>query len=197
MKDRPSFDTLNFRKKLGRFAAETLQVYFNRLVYTKFVMQRTVVEVMRSLLTWSTKEKINIRVESCLNVSPGKSIFLPVKVQRLLIYNNIGHVSLENGVFFSSLVWEGSRAHTGILKKLFYHHGDWSVMFFSSSQEQEANPLCRRLPLRGIISTQMQRLTKYPLFIGQLLKYSQRKTFFSFAFSRPHYPPSNPLSTLS
>ncbi|PIK38544.1 putative rho guanine nucleotide exchange factor 11-like [Apostichopus japonicus] len=94
--DRPSFDTLNFRKKLGRFAAETLQVYFNRLVYTKFVMQRTVVEVMRSLLTWSTKEKINIRVESCLNVSPGKSIFLPVKVQRLLIYNNIGHVSLEN-----------------------------------------------------------------------------------------------------
>ncbi|XP_071842213.1 rho guanine nucleotide exchange factor 11-like isoform X4 [Apostichopus japonicus] len=42
--------------------------------------------------------------------------------------------------------------------------------------EQEANPLCRRLPLRGIISTQMQRLTKYPLFIGQLLKYSQPNT---------------------
>ena len=43
-------------------------------------------------------------------------------------------------------------------------------------QDAEANSLCRRLPLQAIITTGMQRLTKYPLLIENLLKYTQRKS---------------------
>uniref|UniRef100_A0A8D9EQ02 Rho guanine nucleotide exchange factor 12 n=1 Tax=Cacopsylla melanoneura TaxID=428564 RepID=A0A8D9EQ02_9HEMI len=38
--------------------------------------------------------------------------------------------------------------------------------------EAELNPLCRRLQLKDIIPTGMQRLTKYPLLFGNLAKYS-------------------------
>ena len=43
--------------------------------------------------------------------------------------------------------------------------------------DAESNPLCQRLPLSGLISTGFQRLTKYPLLIENLLKYSQGKYF--------------------
>ncbi|XP_041372908.1 rho guanine nucleotide exchange factor 11-like isoform X4 [Gigantopelta aegis] len=39
--------------------------------------------------------------------------------------------------------------------------------------EAAMNPLCRRFELKDLIPTQMQRLTKYPLLIDQLLKYTQ------------------------
>ncbi|XP_022109338.1 rho guanine nucleotide exchange factor 11-like isoform X2 [Acanthaster planci] len=42
--------------------------------------------------------------------------------------------------------------------------------------DAEANALCRRLPLQAIISTGMQRLTKYPLLIENLLKYTPPKS---------------------
>ncbi|XP_038062794.1 nucleoprotein TPR-like isoform X3 [Patiria miniata] len=42
--------------------------------------------------------------------------------------------------------------------------------------DAEANSLCRRLPLQAIISTGMQRLTKYPLLIENLLKYTPAKS---------------------
>ncbi|XP_030833965.1 interaptin isoform X2 [Strongylocentrotus purpuratus] len=42
--------------------------------------------------------------------------------------------------------------------------------------EAEGNPLCRRLPLPGIVATGYQRLTKYPLLIENLLKYTPAKS---------------------
>ncbi|ELU16616.1 hypothetical protein CAPTEDRAFT_220966 [Capitella teleta] len=39
-------------------------------------------------------------------------------------------------------------------------------------QEAASNPLCRRLALKDFIPTAMQRLTKYPLLIDNLLKYT-------------------------
>ncbi|XP_041470960.1 rho guanine nucleotide exchange factor 12-like isoform X1 [Lytechinus variegatus] len=42
--------------------------------------------------------------------------------------------------------------------------------------EAEGNPLCRRLPLPGIVATGYQRLTKYPLLIENLLKYTPPKS---------------------
>ncbi|XP_071806265.1 rho guanine nucleotide exchange factor 11-like isoform X12 [Asterias amurensis] len=41
--------------------------------------------------------------------------------------------------------------------------------------DAEGNTLCRRLPLQAIITTGMQRLTKYPLLIENLMKYTQPK----------------------
>jgi hypothetical protein len=37
-------------------------------------------------------------------------------------------------------------------------------------QEHNADPLCRRLELKDLLPTVMQRLTKYPLLIDSLLK---------------------------
>lgn len=41
--------------------------------------------------------------------------------------------------------------------------------------DAEKNPLCRRLQLKDLIPTGMQRLTKYPLLFEQLLKYTKGK----------------------
>ncbi|KAM4702657.1 rho guanine nucleotide exchange factor 12 isoform 2-T2 [Rhinophrynus dorsalis] len=41
-------------------------------------------------------------------------------------------------------------------------------------QDAESNPLCRRLQLKDIIPTEMQRLTKYPLLLDNIAKYSDR-----------------------
>uniref|UniRef100_A0A8C3P6G4 Rho guanine nucleotide exchange factor 12 n=1 Tax=Chrysemys picta bellii TaxID=8478 RepID=A0A8C3P6G4_CHRPI len=42
-------------------------------------------------------------------------------------------------------------------------------------QDAESNPLCRRLQLKDIIPTEMQRLTKYPLLLDNIAKYSGRE----------------------
>ncbi|XP_055865992.1 rho guanine nucleotide exchange factor 11-like isoform X9 [Biomphalaria glabrata] len=39
--------------------------------------------------------------------------------------------------------------------------------------DAESNPLCRRLQLKDLVPSQMQRLTKYPLLIDNLLKHTQ------------------------
>ncbi|XP_072283241.1 rho guanine nucleotide exchange factor 12 isoform X2 [Pyxicephalus adspersus] len=46
--------------------------------------------------------------------------------------------------------------------------------FFTFVQEAESNPLCRRLQLKDIIPTEMQRLTKYPLLLDNIAKYSDQ-----------------------
>ncbi|XP_030076219.1 rho guanine nucleotide exchange factor 12 isoform X2 [Microcaecilia unicolor] len=46
--------------------------------------------------------------------------------------------------------------------------------FLSFMQDAESNPLCRRLQLKDIIPTEMQRLTKYPLLLDNIAKYSDR-----------------------
>ena len=42
-------------------------------------------------------------------------------------------------------------------------------------QEAHSNALCRRLELKDLLPTLMQRLTKYPLFIEKLIHYAQRE----------------------
>lgn len=42
--------------------------------------------------------------------------------------------------------------------------------------EAEGNPVCRRLQLKDIIPTAMQRLTKYPLLLENLAKYTQPRS---------------------
>ena len=39
-------------------------------------------------------------------------------------------------------------------------------------QEAESNRLCRRLQLKDIIPAEMQRLTKYPLLLENIAKYT-------------------------
>lgn len=48
--------------------------------------------------------------------------------------------------------------------------------FAAFLQEAASHPLCRRLELKDLIPTEMQRLTKYPLLIENLLKYTQTNT---------------------
>ncbi|XP_036286133.1 rho guanine nucleotide exchange factor 12 isoform X5 [Pipistrellus kuhlii] len=43
-------------------------------------------------------------------------------------------------------------------------------------QDAESNPLCRRLQLKDIIPTQMQRLTKYPLLLDNIAKFTEWPT---------------------
>ncbi|XP_056140979.1 rho guanine nucleotide exchange factor 12 isoform X2 [Lampris incognitus] len=45
--------------------------------------------------------------------------------------------------------------------------------FTSFMQEAESNRLCRRLQLKDIIPIEMQRLTKYPLLLGSIAKYTE------------------------
>ncbi|XP_033851551.3 rho guanine nucleotide exchange factor 12 isoform X2 [Acipenser ruthenus] len=45
--------------------------------------------------------------------------------------------------------------------------------FLTFIQEAESNPLCRRLQLKDIIPTEMQRLTKYPLLLENIAKYTE------------------------
>lgn len=44
--------------------------------------------------------------------------------------------------------------------------------FFIALQEAESNRLCRRLQLKDIIPVEMQRLTKYPLLLENIAKYT-------------------------
>ncbi|XP_028664257.1 rho guanine nucleotide exchange factor 12-like isoform X7 [Erpetoichthys calabaricus] len=45
--------------------------------------------------------------------------------------------------------------------------------FLTFMQEAESNPLCKRLQLKDIIPTEMQRLTKYPLLLENIAKYTE------------------------
>uniref|UniRef100_A0A673A695 Rho guanine nucleotide exchange factor (GEF) 12a n=1 Tax=Sphaeramia orbicularis TaxID=375764 RepID=A0A673A695_9TELE len=47
--------------------------------------------------------------------------------------------------------------------------------FTSFIQEAESNRLCRRLQLKDIIPVEMQRLTKYPLLLDNIAKYTAEK----------------------
>lgn len=42
-------------------------------------------------------------------------------------------------------------------------------------QEAGSNPLCRRLQLKDLIPTGMQRLTKYPLLLDNIAKYTSTR----------------------
>ena len=44
------------------------------------------------------------------------------------------------------------------------------VFTVCGSQEAESKPQCRRLQLKDIIPTEMQRLTKYPLLLENIAK---------------------------
>ena len=48
----------------------------------------------------------------------------------------------------------------------------WRLKLLLCLQEQSSSPLCRRFDLKDLIPTAMQRLTKYPLLIENLLKYT-------------------------
>nr|XP_060614222.1 rho guanine nucleotide exchange factor 11 isoform X2 [Anolis sagrei ordinatus] len=43
-------------------------------------------------------------------------------------------------------------------------------------QEAESNPQCRRLQLKDLIISEMQRLTKYPLLLENIIKYTHEET---------------------
>lgn len=51
----------------------------------------------------------------------------------------------------------------------------WLLTVSCLLQDAENNPLCRRLALKDYIPRQFMRLTKYPLLIENLLKYTPRK----------------------
>ncbi|KAL5020524.1 hypothetical protein ScPMuIL_003416 [Solemya velum] len=52
--------------------------------------------------------------------------------------------------------------------------------------DAESNPLCRRLQLKDLVPAQMQRLTKYPMLIENLLKYTQTNTEEHSDLERAH-----------
>ncbi|XP_018081259.1 rho guanine nucleotide exchange factor 12 isoform X2 [Xenopus laevis] len=49
------------------------------------------------------------------------------------------------------------------------------LKFLTFVQDAESNPLCKRLQLKDIIPTEMQRLTKYPLLLDNIARYSDRE----------------------
>lgn len=46
------------------------------------------------------------------------------------------------------------------------------IVFGCDSQEAESNRLCRRLQLKDIIPVEVLRLTKYPLLLDNIVKYT-------------------------
>lgn len=55
----------------------------------------------------------------------------------------------------------------------------FSVNCVYCTQEAESNRLCRRLQLKDIIPVEMQRLTKYPLLLDNIAKYTGVVAFAS------------------
>lgn len=51
------------------------------------------------------------------------------------------------------------------------------MILFIALQEAESNRLCRRLQLKDIIPVEMQRLTKYPLLLENISKYTGAVVF--------------------
>ncbi|NP_001082763.1 Rho guanine nucleotide exchange factor 12 S homeolog [Xenopus laevis] len=49
------------------------------------------------------------------------------------------------------------------------------LKFLAFVQDAESNPLCKRLQLKDIIPTEMQRLTKYPLLLDNIARYSDQE----------------------
>lgn len=47
----------------------------------------------------------------------------------------------------------------------------FDVMFLT--QECEASPQCRRLQLKDLLVSEMQRLTKYPLLLDKIIKHTE------------------------
>lgn len=43
----------------------------------------------------------------------------------------------------------------------------------SLAQECEASPQCRRLQLKDLLVSEMLRLTKYPLLLDKIIKYTE------------------------
>jgi hypothetical protein len=69
----------------------------------------------------------------------------------------------------------GNQVHAGNLLRQRQRNDQ---KFAQILQELNSNALCRRLELKDLLPTIMQRLTKYPLLIENLLKYSQRKQLY-------------------
>ena len=68
--------------------------------------------------------------------------------------------SILNGIRWGNFSMDGAGALTR----------SWTGLF--SPQEAESNRLCRRLQLKDIIPAEMQRLTKYPLLLENIAKYT-------------------------
>lgn len=47
------------------------------------------------------------------------------------------------------------------------------LLLCPSCQECEASPQCRRLQLKDLLVSEMQRLTKYPLLLDNIIKHTE------------------------
>uniref|UniRef100_A0A0B7BJT2 Uncharacterized protein n=1 Tax=Arion vulgaris TaxID=1028688 RepID=A0A0B7BJT2_9EUPU len=63
--------------------------------------------------------------------------------------------------------------------------------------DAESNSLCRRLQLKDLVPSQMQRLTKYPLLIDSLLKYTQPQSEEYMRLERAHVKCKNILALVN
>uniref|UniRef100_A0A8C9QYP4 DH domain-containing protein n=1 Tax=Scleropages formosus TaxID=113540 RepID=A0A8C9QYP4_SCLFO len=126
-----------------------------------------------------------------------RSIF--ANLEEIIQLHGTGHhkASLKNetsvidciGEDLSSLVRPGSRpsarmwlrkAHSGTFcsnqpfaLELIKSRQRRDQKFAAAMQEAESNRLCRRLQLKDIIPAEMQRLTKYPLLLENIAKYTE------------------------
>jgi Rho guanine nucleotide exchange factor 12 len=77
----------------------------------------------------------------------------------------------ENGLVFKLAAAEFNRNQTRGLEAL-KNSQIKNSRLIKFLEEAMGNPLCRRLMLKDIIPTGMQRLTKYPLLLENLVKYT-------------------------
>ncbi|XP_067675120.1 rho guanine nucleotide exchange factor 11-like isoform X5 [Haliotis asinina] len=78
----------------------------------------------------------------------------------------------ENGEIFRQACAEYCRNQSFALENLKKHQRK-EQRLSQFLNEAESSPLCRRLQLKDLMPAQMQRLTKYPLLIDNLMKYTQ------------------------
>ncbi|XP_050416069.1 rho guanine nucleotide exchange factor 11 isoform X2 [Patella vulgata] len=92
------------------------------------------------------------------------------------VIGDVGEIFLkrfdgEDGEMFQKACATFCRGQSNALEALKKHQRK-EQRFSSFLNDAESNPLCRRLQLKDLVPTQFQRLTKYPLLIENLLKYS-------------------------
>lgn len=80
--------------------------------------------------------------------------------------------------WFWEFIWNVTSLALWLHLLLFSHHlyllknVPPNPFYFNAFQEAESNRLCRRLQLKDIIPVEMQRLTKYPLLLENIAKYT-------------------------
>uniref|UniRef100_A0A8C6Y3T8 Rho guanine nucleotide exchange factor 11 n=1 Tax=Naja naja TaxID=35670 RepID=A0A8C6Y3T8_NAJNA len=89
-----------------------------------------------------------------------------------LMLSRVSHLGGGLGAWVAADLWLRSSAYQSMALELIRTKKRKETRFQLFMQDAESHPQCRRLQLKDLIISEMQRLTKYPLLLDSLIKHS-------------------------